>query len=292
MTRFLQLLLGAVSPLLPALLAAGSGESAPELVLEARSRLHEGVRESVLRWAPSHTAVVVIDMWDDHWCRSAAARVVELAPAIDAVLQVARERGILIVHAPSSVTAFYEGAPQRALAQSAPEAELPVPLPPDRRWGTGWRWPDPEGEPQLPIDDTDMGCDCESPCPIRAAWTRQIPAIRIEEGDALTDDGQELYNLFQHRDIRHVLVMGVHLNMCVLGRPTGIRQLLVFKRDVVLVRDLTDTMYNPRSSPRVSHFEGTRLVVEHVERHCCPSVLSACLTGQPPFRFTAAPPGP
>ncbi len=276
---------------MPALLPAGSGDPAPELVLEARSRLHEGVRESVLRWEPHRTAIVVIDMWDDHWCRSASARVAELAPAIDAALHAARQRGIFIVHAPSSVTAFYDDTPQRRLALEAPEAELPIPLPPDRRWGTGWCWPDPEREPHLPIDDTDMGCDCENPCTIHAAWTRQIQAIRMEEGDALTDDGQELYNLLQQRDIRQVLVMGVHLNMCVLGRPTGIRQLLAFGRDVVLVRDLTDTMYNPRSNPRVSHFDGTRLVVEHVERHCCPSVLSTSLTGQPPFRFSAAPPG-
>ena len=41
--------------------------------------------------------------------------------------------------------------------------------------------------------------------------------------------------------------MGVHLNMCVLGRPVGIRQMVNIGKNVVLMRDMTDTMYNPKS---------------------------------------------
>ena len=37
-------------------------------------------------------------------------------------------------------------------------------------------------------------------------------------------------------------------------------------------RELTDTMYNPRKPPLVSHEEGTRLVVEHIEEYWCPTV--------------------
>jgi len=79
--------------------------------------------------------------------------------------------------------------------------------------------------------------------------------------------------------------MGVHLNMCVLGRPFGIRQMVRLGKNVALVRDMTDTMYDPRREPKVSHFEGTDLVVEHVEKFWCPTLLSTDLTGRPPFRF-------
>ena len=48
------------------------------------------------------------------------------------------------------------------------------------------------------------------------------------------------------------------------------------------VRDLTDSMYNPRKAPYVSHDRGTGLVIEHIETHWCPSTLSADLTGDPP----------
>ena len=83
--------------------------------------------------------------------------------------------------------------------------------------------------------------------------------------------------------------MGVHLNMCVLGRPTAIRQLVRNGLKVVLVRDLTDSMYNHRKKPGVVHHAGTDLVVEHVGRWWCPSIQSASLTGRPPFRFSDDP---
>jgi hypothetical protein len=55
--------------------------------------------------------------------------------------------------------------------------------------------------------------------------------------------------------------MGVHTNMCVLGRPFGIRAMVKLGRKVVLVRDLTDAMYDPRQPPYVSHARGTELVI-------------------------------
>jgi hypothetical protein len=47
---------------------------------------------------------------------------------------------------------------------------------------------------------------------------------------------------------------------------------------VVLVRDLTDTMYDPRTRPFVSHARGTELVIEHIESIWCPSIISDDLT--------------
>ena len=43
---------------------------------------------------------------------------------------------------------------------------------------------------------------------------------------------------------------------------------------MVLVRDLTDAMYNPAMPPYVSHNEGTRLVIEYIEKFWCPSISS------------------
>ncbi|HXI52998.1 MAG TPA: hypothetical protein VNH84_15890 [Candidatus Saccharimonadales bacterium] len=238
-----------------------------------------------VNWDPSRTAIIVCDMWDDHWCKSAAKRVGELAGPMNEMLKAARTRGVFIIHAPSSVTAFYQNTPQRRRAQTAPTARPPVPLATAERWGTTWCWPDPKREGELPIDDSDMGCDCAMKCTIREAWTRQIATLEIAEGDAITDHGQETFNLLTQRGIRNVILVGVHLNMCVLGRPFGIRQLVTEKFNVALMRDMTDTMYNPEKRPRVTHFEGTDLVIEHVEKHWCPSLLSTDLTGRPAFRF-------
>jgi hypothetical protein len=161
-----------------------------------------------------------------------------------------------------------------------------MPLATAERWGTAWCWTDPSHEGVLPIDDSDMGCDCQpTKCTIRSPWTRQIRTIEIAEVDAITDNGQETWNLLTERGIDNVILCGVHLNMCVLGRPFAIRQMVKLGKNVALMRDLTDTMYNPERPPGVSHFAGTELVVQHVERYWCPSFVSTDITGKSAFRF-------
>jgi len=257
------------------------------LTLHLRSRSKAGTASmSTVRWAPQETAFIVCDMWDDHWCKGAARRVGELAGPINQVLKTARERGALVIHAPSSTVAFYKDTPARKRAQQAPFAKSPVPLSMDDRWDTKWCWPDKSREPDLPIDDSDMGCDCAEKCKIGKAWTRQIASIEIDpDKDAITDDGQETVNLLAQYGIKHVVIMGVHLNMCVLGRPFAIRQLVHQGREVALVRDLTDTMYNSKMRPQVNHFAGTELVIEHVEKYWCPTITSADVVGEGPFKF-------
>jgi nicotinamidase-related amidase len=263
------------------------------LELTLRSRL-KGDRdrytivEKKTTWDPKKTALIICDMWDDHWCKSAAKRVNEMAGPLNEVVKIARKQGIFIIHAPSSVTNFYKDTPQRKLAQTAPFAKTPVPLSTVERWGTAWCYPDPKREPALPIDDSDMGCDCAVKCTIREAWKRQTPVIEIADGDAITDNGQETWNLLAARGIDNVILCGVHLNMCVLGRPFAIRQMVTLGKNVALMRDMTDTMYNPEKPPKVSHFTGTELMIEHVEKYWCPSFTSADLTGRAPFRFKDA----
>jgi len=275
--------------------ALSFGAASAPLELTLRSRTGDGkvagmsdpLVEKKAAWDPKRTAVIICDMWDDHWCKSAARRVVELAGPMNAAVKTARFRGMSVIHAPSSVVNFYKDTPQRKRAQSAAFAKAPITLSTSERWGTAWCWPDTAREGTLPIDDSDMGCDCPVKCTIREAWTRQTAAIEIAEGDAVTDNGQETINLLAERGIENVILMGVHLNMCVLGRPFAIRQMVKAGKNVALMRDMTDTMYDPRMKPMVSHFEGTDLVVAHVERFWCPTITSTAFTGRPAFRFAA-----
>lgn len=274
-----------VLPALATLLASCATLKNPSpSTLELHLRTPEGTRTE--RWDPARTALVIVDMWDDHWCRGAALRVAEMAGPLNETVREARRRGVFILHAPSSTVGFYKDTPARRRAQEAPFAKAPAPLSTEVRWGTNWCWPDPAREGSLPIDDSDMGCDCATKCTIREAWTRQIATIEIDpDRDAVTDDGQECWNLLAARGIQNVIVMGVHLNMCVLGRPVAIRQLVHLGLRVALVRDLTDTMYCSKMKPFVGHHAGTDLVIAHVEQHWCPSIVSTDLTGRPPFRF-------
>lgn len=227
-------------------------------------------------WEPKLTTIVVCDMWDKHWCSGATERVGQMAPRMNEVLKEARRRGVLIVHAPSDTMDFYKDAAQRKAAQNAPSAPTPPPFhsthPP---------------EPPLPIDDSDGGCDSGEK-PWYKAWSRQHPALEIMPEDIVSDNGDEVYNVFHQRGIKNVILMGVHTNMCVLARTFAIRSMVQRGLNVALMRDMTDTMYNPKQSPHVSHVQGTALVVEHIERYWCPSLTSRSLTGKPEFRFRAA----
>jgi type 1 glutamine amidotransferase/nicotinamidase-related amidase len=274
----ISMLMGALS------LLSGPVEAANNLLLPLRSRVETPpgsgswrMIESPVRWDPARTAVVICDMWDRHWCAGATERVAEMAPRMNETVTAMRNLGALIIHCPSDTLKFYEGTPQRRLAQSAPKA-------PNRP--QGWKSLDRTRETALPIDDSDGGCDCAPQCRQHGPWRRQIATIDILEGDALTDS-DEAYNLMMARGVTNVMVMGVHLNMCVLGRPFAIRNMVLRGQNVVLVRDLTDTMYNSRRSPYVSHFVGTDLMTEHVEKHWCPSVTSDAVVGGEPFRFRA-----
>lgn len=269
-------------------LNANAGESL-HLTLRSRDSSANGkASEKKANWDTQKTALIICDMWDDHWCKGAALRVAEMAPALNSMVKAAREKGVFIIHAPSSVTAFYKDTPQRKRAQAAPNAKTPIELTKAERWGTCWYWPDGKREKPLPIDDSDMGCDCAQKCTIREAWTQQIGLIEIAPEDAITDNGQETWNLLAERGIDNVILCGVHLNMCVLGRPFAIRQMVALGKNVALVRNMTDTMYNHERPPGVDHFTGTQLVIEHVEKYWCPSFLSSDISGGAAFKFKGA----
>lgn len=235
--------------------------------------------ELTAKWKPEETAIVVCDMWDQHWCKGATARVAEMAPRMNEVLKSARRHGVLIIHCPSTCMEAYKETPQRRIAQSAPKIDVAVPL-------SGWCNLDSEREGRLPIDDTDGGCDCDVECQGGSPWKRQIASLHIAPADAITDS-EEAFYLMKERGVKNVIVMGVHMNMCVLGRPFAIRQLVKQGMNVALMRDMSDTMYDHRQPPYVSHFRGNELVVEHIERFWCPSVASTDFTGKPEFVFAA-----
>jgi nicotinamidase-related amidase len=231
------------------------------------------VSQRVLNWKASETAIVICDMWDNHTCAMAAQRVSVMAPRMNAVVSAARNLGVQIIHAPSDTMKFYENTPWRDRMKQAPTAASAIPI--------LNRCPrDPDEARSFPIDDSS---ECDDPVVKEGSgppwpWTRQHPAIDIIGFDGISESGQEIYNFFKQEGITNVALMGVHTNICILNRGFGIRQLSRLGFNVVLARDLTDAMYDPRKRPFVSHARGTELVVEHIETRWSPSTLSEDLT--------------
>lgn len=221
-----------------------------------------------VQWDPAKTALVIVNVWDQLKAPVVWNRMDELAPHINDAATAARTEGILIVHAPSGTMDFYNDTPQRARCLAAPPVDL-APL------------PEASALP-MPVDVSDNGW--EGPVRAGTPQTRQHPAIEIAESDAV-GEGAEVYGLLKQRGIENVILMGVHANFDLLNGPTGIRQMKAQGLNVLLVRDLTDSRYNPEKSPQVSHVRGTELVVDYLEQLGCPTIESTDLTGRAAFRF-------
>lgn len=242
------------------------------LSVSLRTRDKDTGEESIeeVQWQAAETAIIICDMWDGHYCQAAAQRVGVMAPRMNAVITAARNHGVQIIHAPSGCMDVYADTPHRQRMTAAPAAEPPTPI-------GKWCYLDPEHEAPLPIDDQTEPCDDPVVGERVRRFSRQHAALDISGYDGVSDNGQEIFNLCRHLGIRNIVLMGVHTNMCVLGRPFGIRQQVRNGFNVALCRDLTDAMYDPRQPPHVSHTRGTELVIEHIEKYWCGTVESGDL---------------
>lgn len=247
-----------------------------KLLLRMQSRIESkqfrSLFDTVVRnqeWDVSETAIIVCDMWNDNYCKRMAQRVDQIVPRLNATLSDARELGVMVIHAPSGVVDHYSQTPQRK--------RMLLQTPTSSSSTLGWCHRDPVCEPELPLDVSKQTCGDPVIAPSVRVFSRQHPGIDIIGFDGISDSGDEIVSFLQKQGIKNVAMTGVSTNGCVLGRPFGIRQLVRLGFNVVLVRDLTESSYDPRQPPYVSHKRGSQLVLEHIEKYWCPTVGSADL---------------
>jgi nicotinamidase-related amidase len=243
------------------------------------SNLDEGAKmitNTIENWNPNETAIIICDMWDKHWCDDATARVGEFTPVLNQVLTIARNKGVTIVHAPSDCMGFYKDSPARKRALQYMDKGIAA-------VANGEKLPSEANIP-WPVDQSDEGCESNNKS--RGAWTRQIAGLTIDEDrDLITDNGAESGSYFKKKGIKNVILTGVHTNMCVIGRSFGLRAMKKMGMNVVLMRDMTDLMYNHAMAPFVNHFSGLDLMVEYIETYVCPTIVSSDFTGEKQFKF-------
>jgi len=247
-----------------------------------RSRSADGEPLTITRpgWSNANVALIICDMWNATQCKSAARRVTDMAPRVNEVVSRLRQDGALIVHAPAGCMDYYADTPARERARRAPRVQSPMPV--------DWNDWDASRESPLPpalADDTPCSCEPGEPCTTGGPpypWTHQIDSIEISSIDAVTDSGEELFALLEERGIDDVVVMGVHANRCVLGRPYGIRQLVYWGKSPVLCRDLTDSFHRDPHG----HRWGNEQMIAHIERYWCPTLTSDQVVGGAPSSCT------
>ncbi len=245
-----------------------SPEKAKQFVLTLQTRDSVGdifVRNE--RFRGSEMALIVVDMWDKHWCETFTRQSKKLIDDLNVTLEAARELGIQVIFAPSETVGFYEGYPQRERIQAYGKVkplELNVLNPPPLPWGrTG-------------------GCECgpDRPCKERPAWSRQHEDLLISDGDLISDDVEEIHAYCQSAGIKTLLFAGEAANMCVTWtRSFSVLPMLRYGYECVVLRDLTVAISGNGYDPDKKILDegmtpafGTQHTIAHIERNISPTV--------------------
>lgn len=210
-------------------------------------------------WLANETAIIVVDMWNQHPCLSAELRVTELADRINKFLPKMRKKGIKIIHAPGETQNFYKNSPehQRILASLS---QLPFPF--------DWINQE-EHEPSMPLPD-----GCEEGERKNIHWWRQHPAIALSSEDVVSSDAQEIFNYLKTHRIKNLLYVGVHSNICLSGMTYGLRSFKAQGFQVAMIADLTDSYTINYPGQKLNHEQRNQIIINHVSTYLAPTVSS------------------
>lgn len=230
-----------------------------KLSLQSRDRETSNPASKTLQIQPRNLGIVLVDLWNYHWCKTSSQRVACLVPRINKCLEIARSLGIQIFLCPTDVASNYVGTTQYETPLAAPRCDVP-------------NLPDPE----FPKPADGGGCSCgtdeDGRCQVNYGWDAMSPDLIIGDQDLIVDDREILYSLCQSKEITHLIYAGVHTQMCLLGKSIGMLSMLKAGMPCMLARDLTDAhgYYDPDAGVTPDDF--TESIVAHFERYLCPSI--------------------
>ena len=263
MIRFVSAVLASISVL--ALHSIGAGQQTPsvksatrqiEFELQTRDPVTGEITITRERVDADKVGVIAVDVWNYHWCKTATMRVDAFVPRINKALSAARSLGMTVMLCPSDVVDNYVGFPQRervlALSTMAVPNIMDVTCP--------------------PVPDAG-GCACgRERCGGNYGWDGMHPGLEIGEDDWMPDTQAEVFTICEQRQITHLIYVGFHTQVCLLGKPMGLRAMKSAGLHCVLARDMTDAHpgYDPARdfTPDLN----TEQVVEHFEKHLAPTI--------------------
>lgn len=237
-------------------LALGAGAAEWTWTLRTRDPVTGDPREARETVDPRRIGVIAVDVWNHHWCKTATMRVDAIVPRMNRALEEARRMGMQVMLCPSDVVDNYAGFPQRETVFTFPL--LPVPRVTDVQCP--------------PVPDAG-GCACgPDRCAVNYGWDGMHPGLRIGEGDLMPDTQAEVYAICRQRGLTHLLYVGFHTQVCLLGKPMGLRAMKSAGLTCVLARDMTDAHPGYDPATRFTPDLNTEQVVAHFERHLAPTI--------------------
>lgn len=237
--------------------AGSEGHSGPlEFDLQTRDADTSRILVSKETIDPGRTGIIIIDPWNYHWCMTAAQRVGALAPRENENLAIARRLGMLVMWSPTDVASQYVGTPQRERSIAAPYFPLPEPK---------------KLLCYLTAKQGKCLCGPGINCVVNFGWDAMNPTLYIDENDLIISGINELNSHCKTHKLEHLIYMGDHTNVCVLGKEEGlINMASVIK--CILARDCTDaiTHYDPETC--YTPDDGTAQTVADIERAGVPTI--------------------
>ena len=243
--------------LLPlALLGAAPAVCGLTLELQSRDPATGVIRTQTEEVDPRHVGVIAVDVWNFHWCKTATMRVDAFIPRLNRALDAARELGMTVMLCPSDVVDNYVGYPQREAVLALPKVTVPQVV-----------------NVECPAAPDAGGCACgRERCAVNYGWDGMHPGLRIGAADLMPDTQAEVYALCQQLGLTHLIYVGFHTQVCLLGKPMGLKAMKSAGFKCVLARDMTDAHpgYDPARSftPDLN----TAQVVEHFEKFLAPTI--------------------
>jgi nicotinamidase-related amidase len=197
-------------------------------------------------------------MWNFHWCMTASERVSAMVPRMNRVLLTARELRMQVVWNPSDVVTAYSGYPQYERAGAVEHRQAPK-----TRNPLSAKFTAPHG-----------ACMCGPGihCHGNYGWDAMHPDLIIEDNDLISSSTDEIYTLLSDRGITDIIYMGVHTNMCVLGKPGAMSSMWSAGFNCMLARDLNDafTAYEPDRN--YTPDTGTTQIDENLQQAGIPNI--------------------
>lgn len=216
-----------------------------------RTRSDNQVKEEIKQIDPENMGIVVIDMWNHHWCKTAANRVSTMVPRFNKSFETARKLGMKIFWAPTDGIARHMGTMPRERAAAVPYHKL-----------------NEIRDLQIDFTHSRNGCLCGPGihCMVDYGWDGLNPDLNIEEEtDYVISSTLELYSLCKELDITTLIYSGVHTNICVVGKPPALKNMYNAGIEGYLARDLTDAFISPIPAEGISNEQGTADIVEDIE---------------------------
>jgi putative membrane-bound dehydrogenase-like protein len=290
MTKLVTVLLSVMIPHIA--IAADGGDS---VTLPLRTRDDQGkVQIDTVQVKGSELAIIVMDMWDNHWDPNWVSHAGARAEPMNRFLHRARAKGAVVIHSPTNLISGYGGpvyqhTKQRVAAAKTPKSTAPrdngfMPKPTD---------PVPWGKNRV-VSGKAHGMDGK-PASAPNLLSNQCIGIDIEADDYITGEWgtlQEAWNIAQKHETKYILYVGGATNMCLIAKPIGLRHMKARGIETILVRDLAIAWSDPfhwhRRNEKLPEdwsyrpLKADAFVADWVEREMSPAVTSEIVSGPTP----------